>query len=186
MLYGSNWKVQPEGIKKYSMYFSKARIWLGWITALVSFTASTSFATAMTSPEDSLVNNRSLNSRLSTPSLWIAGVPSIWVGGSLIMKQGNGYIVECSINQIGQNLTGFCTHSNRRVRSTEAIGSVYGDTFDFTITWNNGTRGRYIGKLESGFFTSSYEGILKGTTYDLNNPNSNATWEVFDRVFQRP
>lgn len=102
------------------------------------------------------------------------------------MRQSNGYTVECSINQQGLQLTGFCTHSNRRVRSTKAIGSVNGDRFDFTITWGNGTTGHYTGRLESGHFTRSNEGILKGDTRDLNNPSSTATWEVLDRVFQRP
>lgn len=108
------------------------------------------------------------------------------VGGRWRIKQSNGFVVEVSIDQQDDRLTGFCTHSNGGVRSTDARGFVRGDTFDFTITWDNGTKGRYVGRLERGFFTQPHEGILKGNTVDEHNRQSTATWEVPDKVFLRP
>jgi hypothetical protein len=70
------------------------------------------------------------------------------------------------------------------VRSKDATGFVRGEDFELTITWDNGTKGKYTGRLEPGFFTAANQGILKGRTVDLNNPGSQADWES-ERVFAR-
>jgi hypothetical protein len=48
------------------------------------------------------------------------------VGGRWQIKQSNGFVVNVSIEQQVDRLTGFCTHSDGRVRSTEATGSRQG------------------------------------------------------------
>jgi hypothetical protein len=53
-----------------------------------------------------------------------------------------------------------------------------------TITWDNGTKGLYTGKLTHGPFTPPPLGFLKGHTKDLNNPGSQADWESDGRIFQ--
>jgi hypothetical protein len=53
-----------------------------------------------------------------------------------------------------------------------------------TITWDNGTKGLYAGKLTHGPFTPPPQGFLKGHTKDLNNPGSEAGWESDGRVFE--
>ena len=113
-------------------------------------------------------------------------MPSINVAGHWRITQDNGFVVDVSMEQNGQALDAFCTHSNGRVRSTQAIGNVNGDSMKLTITWDNGSKGEYTGRLEKGFFTKVNEGILKGRTRDLNHPASSAGWEVKDRIFLRP
>lgn len=112
--------------------------------------------------------------------------PVVDLSGNWQMKQSNGFYVDVSMNQDGPTLNAFCSHSGGRVRSTEATGTANGDSFILVITWGDGSKGEYTGRLETGFFTNASEGILKGNTRDLNNSDSTATWEVMDRVFTRP
>jgi hypothetical protein len=110
--------------------------------------------------------------------------PVIQVGGQWDIRQDNGFRVSVNINQEGDQLDAFCTHSGGSVRSREATGFVRGEDFALTITWDNGTKGEYTGSLQPGFFTGANQGILKGRTKDLNNPGSQAKWES-ERVFAR-
>ncbi len=112
--------------------------------------------------------------------------PVVSLSGEWDITQSNAYVVHVRMNQEGDRLSAFCTHSNGRVRSLDASGTVRGDSMALTVTWDNGTKGEYVGRLEAGFFTRSNEGILKGSTRDLLHPAHAATWEVKDRVFLRP
>jgi hypothetical protein len=108
------------------------------------------------------------------------------IAGQWQIKQSNGFTVDVSLEQKNDQLTAFCSHSGGKVRSKGASGVVQGDSMILTIPWDNGSRGEYTGRLEKGFFTKVNEGILKGTTKDLDHPSSTASWEVPDRVFLRP
>jgi hypothetical protein len=110
--------------------------------------------------------------------------PVIQVRGEWDIQQDNGFRVHVNINQDGDQLHAFCTHSGGSVRSKDATGSVQGENFTLTITWDNGTRGEYKGSLRPGFFTAANQGILKGRTKDLDHPGSEAGWES-ERVFAR-
>jgi hypothetical protein len=62
--------------------------------------------------------------------------------------------------------------------SMEAHGTVSEHDFLLTISWPNGTRGRYSGTFQADDF-------LAGTTVDLQHPQSQASW-ISDRTFPRP
>jgi hypothetical protein len=110
--------------------------------------------------------------------------PHLQVGGAWDIVQSNGFRVAINVMQDGDQLGADATHSAGRVVSTEARGFVRGRHFEITITWNNGTRGEYKGDLTHGHFTPPPIGFLKGTTRDLNNPLSTATWQSEGRNFQ--
>jgi hypothetical protein len=112
--------------------------------------------------------------------------PVVDLNGRWQIKQSNGFTVDVTMHQHDDQLSAFCSHSNNSVRSTHASGTVNGDSMILTITWDNGTKGEYKGRLERGHFTGANEGILKGSTRDLMHPGSTASWEVPDRVFIRP
>ncbi|SEE25263.1 hypothetical protein [Streptomyces sp. TLI_105] len=115
----------------------------------------------------------------------LPNAPYINVGGYSKIQQSNGAVVEANIVQQGDHLSGYCTHHNGQVHSTEVTGTVTGQHVDFYITWDDHTKGHSWGDLQAGFFTGNWEGILKGGTQDVLHPNVQATWEVQDRVFQR-
>ena len=46
---------------------------------------------------------------------------------------------------------------------------VQGNSVIITINWDPGNRGQYVGNFDLG-------GRLVGTTFDLDNPSSQATW----------
>lgn len=48
-------------------------------------------------------------------------------------------------------------------------GRIEGFNVDFTITWMNGTKGRYQGTFDADNF-------LFGSTFDVKNPGSFAGW----------
>jgi hypothetical protein len=110
--------------------------------------------------------------------------PFLQVGGEWDIVQNNGFRVRINIVQDQDRLSAFASHSNGSVQSIEAIGFVRGPNFEMTITWDNGTKGLYTGKLTFGHFTSPPLGFLKGHTKDLNNPGSQADWESEGRLFQ--
>ena len=110
--------------------------------------------------------------------------PFLQVGGQWDIVQDNGFRVSINITQVEDQLSAFASHSNGSVQSTEASGSVTGPDFKMTITWDNGTKGEYTGKLTHGPFTPPPQGFLKGHTKDLNNPGSEADWESDGRGFQ--
>src|SRR5437899_1604260 len=53
--------------------------------------------------------------------------PVIQVGGQWDIRQDNGFRVSVNINQEGDQLDAFCTHSGGSVRSREATGFVRGE-----------------------------------------------------------
>jgi hypothetical protein len=108
--------------------------------------------------------------------------PFLQVGGEWDIVQHNGFRVRMNVHQEQDRLNAFASHSNGSVQSTEATGFVRGPDFEITITWNNGTRGLYTGRLSHGPFTPPSQGFLKGSTKDLNNPGSVAGWET-ERIF---
>lgn len=54
-------------------------------------------------------------------------------------------------------------------------GGLRGNQLAFTITWNNGPIGKYTGVVDDG-------GFVSGTTFDVVNPESRATWRLFERL----
>ncbi|MGH6846145.1 MAG: hypothetical protein ACREC0_01530 [Methylocella sp.] len=106
------------------------------------------------------------------------------VGGEWDIVQNNGFSVRINVTQDRDRLSAFASHSNGSVQSTDAKGFVRGPDFEMTITWDNGTKGLYTGKLTHGPFTPPHLGFLRGHTKDLNNPGSDADWESDGRVFQ--
>ena len=60
-------------------------------------------------------------------------------------------------------------------------GFVVGDRFSFVIDWTSGSRGEYDGP-----FTDDGTGLgrLSGVTFDLTNPQSQATW-FSERFFRK-
>jgi hypothetical protein len=110
--------------------------------------------------------------------------PFLQVAGEWQIVQTNGFRVAINITQDQDRLSAFASHSGGSVQSIEATGSVRGPDFEMTITWNNGTKGRYTATLTHGAFTAPPLGFLKGHTEDLNHPGSKADWESDGRVFQ--
>jgi hypothetical protein len=51
-------------------------------------------------------------------------------------------------------------------------GGLSGNQLAFTISWNNGPKGKYTGVVDDG-------GYVSGTTFDVVNPESRATWGLF-------
>jgi hypothetical protein len=93
--------------------------------------------------------------------------------------QSNGFTARFSIVQNGGDLTGSANHGPDQdghfTRSMEARGTVTDTEFLWTISWDNGTRGRYSGRFES-------DGRIAGVSVDLEHPTSQATW-ISDRSF---
>lgn len=110
--------------------------------------------------------------------------PFLQVGGEWEMRQDNGFRVRINIHQDQDRLSAYASHSDGKVQSTEAFGAVQGPYFEMTITWNDGTKGLYTGRLTHGPFTPPPTGFLKGSTMDLHNPGSHAGWESEGRLFQ--
>jgi hypothetical protein len=110
--------------------------------------------------------------------------PFMRVDGSWEMVQRNGFRILVDIDQDEDRVSAFASHSQGSVRSLEAVGFVRGPNFEITITWDNGTKGKYTGVLSHGPFTPPPIGFLKGDTVDLTNPATKSIWESEGRVFQ--
>lgn len=110
--------------------------------------------------------------------------PCINVAGNYQLRQSNGFTVEMTMSQDGDRLSGFCRHSGG-VPSDSISGTVSNEHVDFNIKWSGGSEGHYWGDLQSGFFTGNWDGVLKGRTQDVHHPESQASWEVTNRVFRR-
>ena len=54
--------------------------------------------------------------------------PVVNLAGRWQIKQSNGFTVDVSMNQDGNALSAFCTHSNGTVRSQKAEGTANGDS----------------------------------------------------------
>lgn len=104
----------------------------------------------------------------SAPRAALAAAPGFDPSGTWQLVQSNDATPTLNVTQDGSGrLFGTASYSN--VVGTIETGSVDGSSISFTIGWSNGTRGRYTGSL-------GFDRRLSGTTFDLNNPGSQATW----------
>lgn len=93
---------------------------------------------------------------------------ALWsAAGVYNIRQSNGFTVSLTAFQAGTNLSGQAGYPGG---SGLIEGVVTGSRMNFTIYWNDGSRGDYDG------FINAAGSILGGTTYDLDNQGSNATW----------
>jgi hypothetical protein len=109
--------------------------------------------------------------------------PFLQVSGKWDMVQSNGFRVLIDVTQEEDRLRAFATHSAGQVKSLDANGVVRGPQFEMTITWSDGSKGKYNGTLEQGNFDAPGHGFLKGRTEDLNHPGSAADWFSEGKVF---
>ncbi|MFC6883972.1 hypothetical protein [Actinomadura yumaensis] len=94
--------------------------------------------------------------------------PSFNASGRYSVFQSNGATVTVNMTQDGSGrLFGSASFSGGV--GTVEEGEVEGTGISFTVQWSYGARGRYVGSLGS-------DRRLSGTTFDLNNPSSQATW----------
>jgi hypothetical protein len=91
------------------------------------------------------------------------------INGQWTITQSNGFEV---MFDIVQDANGFLHGSGQVLgkREANAHGQLTGNSFVFQVDWNNNGRGgRYTG-------TFNAKGHLSGTSVDLDNPSSTATW----------
>ena len=91
------------------------------------------------------------------------------INGQWAITQSTGHEL---MFDIVQDANGFLHGSGQVIggREANAHGQLTGDSFVYQVDWNNnGKGGRYTG-------TFNEQGHLKGSTEDLDNPGSTATW----------
>lgn len=88
--------------------------------------------------------------------------------GTWVMTQSNGDVVTL-FNGIADGLGNFAGVAETSTATGASGGQVTGSVVLFNINWSYGHTGRYVGHLGSN-------GQWSGTTIDLNNPSSTATW----------
>ena len=93
--------------------------------------------------------------------------------GVYTVRQSNGFTVSLTVFQAGDALSGEASYPGG---SGVVEGWIKGPEFDFTIYWRNGARGSYNG------FVDPAGAIVGGTTYDLDNRSSSATWATKKRL----
>lgn len=98
----------------------------------------------------------------------IAAEPGFSAQGRWQFIQSNVGAVTMNVTQDGNGRL-FGTVSSSGGVGTIEEGSVQGPNIFFTVGWSFGARGRYIGSLGP-------DRRLSGTTFDLNDPSSQATW----------
>ncbi|MER6386118.1 hypothetical protein ACWDBD_47550 [Streptomyces sp. NPDC001118] len=96
-----------------------------------------------------------------------------YAGGVWDIYQSNAFLTVNLTQDGGGNLYGSAVQGD--MVGTLLNGAVDGQNIYFTISWSNGAVGRYTG-------VRGADGRLSGTTFDLNNPASQATW-VTSRTF---
>ncbi|MFD5624086.1 hypothetical protein [Streptomyces yangpuensis] len=99
--------------------------------------------------------------------------PAFNAGGVWYLFQTNA-TVRVDLTQDGAGRL-FGTVSSGNTVGTLREGSVDGNNIYFIVGWNHGPVGRYTG-------VRGPDGRLSGTTFDLTNPSSQATWRT-DRTF---
>ncbi|WP_051700556.1 hypothetical protein [Streptomyces sp. NRRL F-4474] len=99
--------------------------------------------------------------------------PAFNAGGVWYLFQSNA-TVRVDLTQDGAGRL-FGTVSSGNTVGTLREGSVDGNNIYFVVAWNHGPVGRYTG-------VRGPDGRLSGTTFDLTNPSSQATWRT-DRTF---
>lgn len=98
-----------------------------------------------------------------------ARAPGFHAGGEYDIHQSNATVrVDFSQDRDGR-LYGSVRSGNTVGNVRE--GSVDGQQIYFVIAWSHGPVGRYTG-------TRGPDGRLSGTTYDMTNPSSQATWRT--------
>src|SRR5690349_6392918 len=90
------------------------------------------------------------------------------VRGHWNLRQSNGFVVDLHMQQTGTAIQGVASQSGGQVSGT-GEGSVHGNQFLLSIQWSNGSIGEYNGSFNS-------IGRLTGVTFDVNHPQSQATW----------
>jgi hypothetical protein len=93
-------------------------------------------------------------------------------GGRFLFHQSNGYTLELS-NPSGDSAQSRAlawNDSGDRLYGT-AGGNINGYRISFDVAWTSGSIGAYRGGVNLGGFAS-------GTTYDLKNPDSTASWDA--------
>jgi hypothetical protein len=98
------------------------------------------------------------------------------VRGTWDAHQSNGFVANFNIQQKGTAIRGNASHSDGSVRG-KGEGSVRGNQFLYSVEWNNGTIGEYNGTFNS-------IGRITGVTFDVNHPESQATW-TSSKIFRR-
>ncbi|MCF3179732.1 hypothetical protein IPZ70_07235 [Streptomyces polychromogenes] len=93
--------------------------------------------------------------------------PAFNAGGVWYLYQTNA-TVRVDLRQDGAGQL-FGTVSSGNTVGTLRDGRVEGNHIEFTVGWNHGPVGRYTGDRGG-------DGRLSGTTVDLTNPSSQATW----------
>ena len=100
--------------------------------------------------------------------------PEFSVNGTWQFTQSGGITVTMNVTQDSSGRL-FGTAAWSGAVGTIEEGAVEGRNIFFTVGWSNGARGRYTGSLGP-------DRRLSGTTFDLNNPSSQANW-VTTRTF---
>ena len=101
------------------------------------------------------------------------------VSGSWTIQQSNGWRADVNLMQNGSSLSGSADAmgGGDQMHAQELGGTVSDTHFSLTVTWPQ-SRGRYEG-------TFSPDGTLTGVTFDVQHPNSQATWFAgFDKKFR--
>ncbi|MEU6866807.1 hypothetical protein ABZ924_26700 [Streptomyces sp. NPDC046876] len=93
--------------------------------------------------------------------------PGFFAGGVWYIYQSNATVKVDLTQDAAGHLYGTVTSGN--TVGTLRDGAVDGQNIYFTIGWSHGPVGRYTG-------VRGPDGRLSGTTFDLTNPSSQATW----------
>ena len=131
-----------------------------WTLNQVRALALATISVSLTLSGSSAAEAACANWDLTNQTLWGAG-------------QTNGYTLGLTFKQSGGNLWGdgyYFGHDGPRVPGTLS-GSIHGNEFQFTMTWNNGGKGIYTGFIAD-------DGTIRGNTRDARNRNSRAIWSV--------
>ena len=102
-----------------------------------------------------------------------AGCQQYDVSGRWTIKQGS-YSIAVTLSQNGKTVTGSAKQvwvADHQVRTNQGqvTGTIVGGEFDVQINWNGGGGGIYRGSM-------STRDRLVGTTYDMRNMESTASW----------
>ena len=102
------------------------------------------------------------------------GECSVWSIGRGVLVQSNGYRVALP-SQKGTTLSGRAA-TNGMGGSIQ--GKVTGDSFRFSVLWDNGSAGVYSGQIDE-------DGFVDGTTVDRFNRTSRASFRMTTRAICR-
>ena len=103
------------------------------------------------------------------------------LGREFTIIQSNGFSVVFKVRRDAEGRQRFIDADAFDSNMAQTDGSIResqieGDRFAVTVEWEFGGVGRYVGQLD-------LDGRLSGTTFDLNNPQSQATWFVPELTF---